>query len=76
LICKKGQDQLDLQALHRVQSHVVSRRTAALTQINAFYIEQPITVHMVRGFDRQVAGKQICYAVTPLWAFERTNAFD
>ena len=34
----------DLQALHRVRSRLVSRRTAAINQIRAFLIEQGISV--------------------------------
>ena len=41
---EKTQDQLDLQALHRVRSRLVSRRTAAINQIRAFLIEQGIAV--------------------------------
>lgn len=41
---EKTQDQLDLQALHRVRSRMVSRRTATINQIRAFLIEQGITV--------------------------------
>jgi transposase len=41
---EKTQDQLDLQALHRVQSRLVTRRTATINQIRAFLIEQRITV--------------------------------
>ena len=41
---EKMQDQLDLQALHRVRSRLVSRRTATINQIRAFLIEQGITV--------------------------------
>ena len=40
----KSQDQLDLQALHRVRSRLVYRRTATINQIRAFLIEQGITV--------------------------------
>lgn len=43
---EKTQDQLDLQALHRVRSRLVSRRTATINQIRAFLIEQGITVRM------------------------------
>jgi len=35
-VSAKSQDQLDLQALHRVRSRLVSRRTATITQIRAF----------------------------------------
>src|SRR5579864_7265494 len=41
---EKSQDQLDLQALHRVRSRLVSRRTATINQIRAFLIEQGIAV--------------------------------
>jgi transposase len=44
LVPEKTQDQLDLQALHRVRSRLVSRRTATINQIRAFLIEQGITV--------------------------------
>ena len=44
LVTEKTQDQLDLQALHRVRSRLVSRRTATINQIRAFLIEQGITV--------------------------------
>jgi transposase len=43
-VTEKNQDQLDLQALHRVRSRLVSRRTATINQIRAFLIEQGITV--------------------------------
>lgn len=44
LVSEKSQDQLDLQALHRVRSRLVSRRTATVNQIRAFLIEQGITI--------------------------------
>ncbi|GHG35233.1 IS110 family transposase [Paracoccus aerius] len=43
-VTEKNQDQLDLQALHRVRARLVSRRTATINQIRAFLIEQGITV--------------------------------
>jgi len=43
-VAEKDQDQLDLQALHRVRARLVSRRTATINQIRAFLIEQGITV--------------------------------
>jgi len=42
-VSERTQEQLDLQALHRVRSRLVSRRTAAMNQIRAFLIEQGIT---------------------------------
>src|SRR4029077_961443 len=44
VVSEKTQDQLDLQACHRVRSRLVSRRTATINQIRAFLIEQGITV--------------------------------
>ena len=41
---EKSQNQLDLQACHRVRSRLVSRRTATINQIRAFLIEQGIAV--------------------------------
>ncbi len=43
-VTERNQDQLDLQALHRVRSRLVSRRTATINQIRDFLIEQGITV--------------------------------
>lgn len=43
-VSEKSQDQLDLQALHRVRARLVSRRTATINQILAFLVEQNITV--------------------------------
>ena len=40
VVQEKSQDQLDLQACHRVRSRLVSRRTATINQIRAFLIEQ------------------------------------
>ncbi|SLN15250.1 Transposase IS116/IS110/IS902 family protein [Roseovarius litorisediminis] len=47
-VTEKSQDQLDLQALHRVRSRLVARRTATINQIRAFLIEQGITVRSGR----------------------------
>jgi transposase len=44
VVREKTQDQLDLQALHRVRARLVSRRTATINQIRAFLVEQGITV--------------------------------
>jgi transposase len=44
VVREKTRDQLDLQALHRVRSGLVSRRTATINQIRAFLIEQGIAV--------------------------------
>lgn len=47
-VTEKSQDQLDLQAMHRVRSRLVARRTAIINQIRAFLIEQGITVRAGR----------------------------
>src|SRR3990172_5726862 len=44
LVKEKTQEQLDLQACHRVRSRLVSRRTATINQIRAFLIEHGIAV--------------------------------
>jgi transposase len=44
VVPEKSQDQLDLQACHRVRSRLVSRRTATINQIRAFLLEQGIAV--------------------------------
>jgi len=44
IVQEKSQDQLDLQACHRVRARLVSRRTATINQIRAFLIEQGIAV--------------------------------
>jgi len=44
VVREKTQDQLDLPALHRVRSRLVSRRTATINQIRAFLIEQGIAI--------------------------------
>ena len=46
MVPEKSQDQLDLQACHRVRSRLVSRRTATINQIRAFLIEQGIAVRV------------------------------
>jgi transposase len=45
VVKEKSQDQLDLQACHRVRSRLVSRRTATINQIRAFLIEKGIAVN-------------------------------
>lgn len=47
-VTEKSQHQLDLQAIHRVRSRLVARRTAGINQIRAFLIEQGITVRAGR----------------------------
>jgi transposase len=44
VVQEKSQNQLGLQACHRVRSRLVSRRTATIDQIRAFLIKQGIAV--------------------------------
>jgi transposase len=47
-------EQLDLQALHRVRSRLISQRTGAINQIRAFLLERGIAVRQGLRFLRQV----------------------
>ena len=49
----KTNEQLDLQALHRVRSRLVSERTAVINQIRGFLLERGIAVRQGLGFLRQ-----------------------
>src|SRR6476469_5102836 len=48
----KTDDQLDLQALHRVRSHLISERTAVINQIRSFLLERGIPVRQGLRFLR------------------------
>src|SRR6266699_2632364 len=50
----KTDDQLDLQALHRVRSRLISERTAVINQIRGFLLERGIIVRQGLRFLRQV----------------------
>ena len=50
----KTDEQLDLQALHRVRSRLVSERTAVINQIRGFLLERGIIVRQGLRFLRQV----------------------
>ena len=50
----KTDEQLDLQALHRVRSRLVSERTAAINQIRGFLLERGIIVRQGLRFLRQL----------------------
>jgi transposase len=50
----KTDDQLDLQALHRVRSRLVSERTAVINQIRGFLLEHGIPVRQGLRFLRQL----------------------
>jgi transposase len=49
----KTDDQLDLQALHRVRSRLISERTAVTNQIRSFLLEHGIPVRQGLRFLRQ-----------------------
>ena len=49
----KTDDQLDLQALHRVRSRLISERTAVINQIRGFLLEHGIPVRQGPRFLRQ-----------------------
>jgi transposase len=49
----KTDDQLDLQALHRVRSRLVGQRTAVINQIRSFLLERGITVRQGPRFLRR-----------------------
>jgi len=49
----KTDDQLDLQALHRVRSRLVGQRTAVINQIRSFLLERSIAVRQGPRFLRQ-----------------------
>jgi len=49
----KSDEQLDLQALHRVRSRLVGQRTAVINQIRAFLLEHGVPVRQGPGAVRQ-----------------------
>ena len=49
----KSLEQLDMQALHRVRSRLVSQRTAIVNQVRAFLLERGIAVRQGLRFLRQ-----------------------
>ena len=64
----KTDDQLDLQALHRVRSRLVGQRTAVINQIRSFLLERGIAVRQGPRFLRQqlpeILAKRIGRVVT------------
>lgn len=53
----KTDDQLDLQALHRVRDRLISRRTGVINQMRAFLLERGVTYRKGRAYlKRQMAG--------------------
>ncbi len=53
-VLPKSVEQLDLQALHRVRSRLVSQRTAVINQIRGFLLERGIIVRQGLRFLRQL----------------------
>lgn len=49
----KTEDQLDLQALHRVRDRLVVRRTSVINQLRAFLLERGIVVRTGRAYLRK-----------------------
>jgi transposase len=49
----KTEDQLDLQALHRLRDRLVSRRTSVINQLRAFLLERGITFRQGRAYLRK-----------------------
>jgi transposase len=49
----KTDDQLDLQALHRVRSRLIGQRTAVINQIRGFLLEHGIAIRQGLRFLRQ-----------------------
>src|SRR5579863_1928504 len=46
----KTQDQLDLQAVHRVRDRLVARRTGVINELRAFLLERGITIRKGREY--------------------------
>jgi transposase len=66
LVKEKTQEQLDLQACHRVRSRLVSRRTATINQIRAFLIARhrvakwcECLAHVATGDPAQSSGRNL-----------------
>ena len=84
---EKTQDQLNLQACHRVRSRLVSRRTATISQIRAFLIERGIAVRTatpsppntrvvgssIRGPDISDIGQDLLYVKALDWLQSRPS---
>jgi transposase len=49
----KTEDQLDLQALHRVRDRLIFRRTSVINQLRAFLLERGIVVRTGRAYLRK-----------------------
>ena len=56
----KTDDQLDLQALHRVRSRLIGDRTAVINQLRGFLLEHGITVRQGHRFLRQQLPRALC----------------
>jgi transposase len=67
----KTDHQLDLQALHRVRSHLISDRTAVINQIRSFLLERGIPVRQGLRFLRRQLPDLLVHAPTyyrPVWS--------
>ena len=66
----KTDDQLDLQALHRVRSRLVGQRTAVINQIRSFLLERGIAVRQGLRFLRQQLPEIQCWqGCSMIWSF-------
>jgi transposase len=73
----KTDEQLDLQALHRVRERLVSRRTAVINQVRAFLLERGITFRkgpaslrkqmpeILENADEQLSASEPCASGSP-----------
>jgi len=62
----KTSDQLDLQAVHRVRTRLIARRTAVINQIRAFLLERGITIRTGRAPLRRALPDVLADATNPL----------
>jgi len=71
----KTDDQLDLQALHRVRSRLVGQRTAVINQLRGFLLEHGIAVRQGLRFLRQFGSDFVVVqinSILPVKAIEKT----
>ena len=72
----KTNEQLDLQALHRVRSRLVSERTAVINQIRGFLLERGIIVRQGLRFLRQALPDNAIPASMPMRQGGRFASLD
>ena len=68
----KTEDQLDLQALHRIRERLVSRRTALINQLRSFLLERGVTIAKSRRALETALPKIMANASIPISARMRT----